>query len=190
MDFETATTHELKQAALEQHRIVIMQGKFDPERARLLAGCVGTLIMRGASLPAPLRRWVGCGLMGIGIGTDPSAAFHLKRPRGRPNVVDWTDVAARYHALATSGVAHYTACAQIAADLSAEAAREVDEKTVRNICDDHISWLYALAPAELLRELTSAEVLEVLMANRGMREQLRPFFGGSLPGGLEAESPE
>jgi hypothetical protein len=71
-----------------------------------------------------------------------------------------------------------------------ETGREVDERTVRNIYDAHIAWFYEDFPVELSRRMTSAEVLEILMAYRSLREHFRPFFDGSLPPGLDSAHPE
>ena len=61
-----------------------------------------------------------------------------------------------------------------------ETGRDVDEKTVRNVIDEHIRWLYESEDAEFLRDLTPLEVLHLLELNRGYRELLRPVDGGRL----------
>lgn len=180
MDLESATTEELAAAASEFYRSVILHGSTDPEKTRGLAACAGMLLLRGADLPPPVLRWLGIALLAIGDGADAASAFRTKRPQGRPPAVDWVDIAIRYHALFRARIASTTACTSIAVDLAMETGREVDEKTVRNVVDEHIRWLYESEDAEFLRDLTPLEALHILELDRGYRELFRPFNGGKL----------
>jgi len=157
----------------------VLAGKVDEPSARKLLRLVGGLLAADKPIPPYIRRWLGNAFIAIGDGVEPAAALRIKSAKGRPARLDWVDVFFRYHALFMLGTAHTTACAQIAADLSATGA-DVDEKTVRDLYENNFAWLYELFPRDRLAGVDEFVVFELVLSFRELREEYRPRTGHKL----------
>lgn len=161
------------------HRSVL-KGKIDEPSARELLGLVGAHLGRADSIPEQATNWLSHVLVAIGNGADPAVALRLQAPKGRPEVLDWEEVLWRYHILWLDGVAHTSACAQIATDISASGT-EVDEKTVRNLYEKNLGWLYETFPRDVLELASAGVILELMCLGREMQEVARAHLGTTLP---------
>lgn len=157
------------------YRAVALGGKVDELSTRELLRMIGHALMRGEQPPIDIAQWLGIALLAIGKGADANVALRLKARRGRPDRVNWEEVFERYHALYLGGVAHTTACAQIAADMSADGI-EVDERTIRNSYEKNLRWTYETFPRHVLESVSEDTVFQIVCVVREARGMFQPIL--------------